>query len=175
MCLSGLWNFGRAFTQLGNLVPLPSYVYTALANPDTIRPIAYRPGDSDPTGVIACCVRALVVTKLVSDFNSLVVPVSDGELACLSAILGTESKHVTLLLRHPGAIELTNLVFLALDDLYSFPTVPSYVLDVFQQTLSTLSRALPPDLDPMMRLNQTDILMNLSDGQCERVSLIMSL
>ena len=120
--------------------------------------------------MIGRCVEALVVNKLAADINSRDVPVSNDELACLSAILGTKSNDVMLLLNHPGAIEFTNMVFLASDDFYSTDgTMPSFALDVVQQTSSALSQALPPEFDAKMRLNQTNTLMNVSDGQCELV------
>jgi hypothetical protein len=59
--------------------------------------------------VIGRCVGALVVNKLAADINSRNNPVRDDELACLSAILGTKSDDVMLLLSHPGAIEFTNM------------------------------------------------------------------
>ena len=75
------------------------------------------------------------------------------------------------LLRHPGAIEFMNIVFFAWANIDSIPSarVPSDVLDVFQQTSGALSQALPPCLNTEMRLNQTDTLMNVPDGQCELV------
>ncbi len=169
VCLEGLWNVVRAFNERGNSVPLPSYVYVAFTNSVMTRRIREQ---SDPAvRVIGRCVEALVVNKLAADINSRNVPVSNDELACLSGILGTKSDDLMLLLSHPGAIEFTNMIFFAFDDFYSFTlaTVPSYVLDVVQQTSSTLSRSLPPELNAKMRLDQTDTLMNVSDGQCELV------
>ncbi|KAH9031274.1 hypothetical protein EDB84DRAFT_171890 [Lactarius hengduanensis] len=171
-CLKGLWYFGRAFNQLGSSVPLPSYICIAFANPEISNSTGWI---SDlVTHDIGRCAGALVVNKLAADINSRNVPAND-VLACLSAILGTKSLDVTLLLRHPGAIEFTNMVFLALDDFYFVTiirTVPSYLLDVIQQTSSALSQALPPELNAKMRLNQTDT--NVSDGPCTR-TLILSL
>ncbi|KAI9438975.1 hypothetical protein H4582DRAFT_106978 [Lactarius indigo] len=160
-CLKGLWYFGRAFNQLGNSVPLPPYIYIAFANPE----ISNSTGWSNDLVAhdLGRCVGALVVNKLAADINSRNVPLNKDELACLSAILGTKSPDVTLLLRHPGAVEFTNMVFLALDDFYfvTIGTVPSYLLDVIQQTSSALSQALPPELNAKMRLNQTTT--NVSD------------
>ncbi|KAH8979480.1 hypothetical protein EDB92DRAFT_372944 [Lactarius akahatsu] len=137
-CLKGLWYFGRAFNQLGNSVPLPSYICIAFANPKISNSTGWI---SDlVTHDIGRCAGALVVNKLAAHINSRNVPAND-VLACLSAILGTKSLDVTLLLRHPGAIEFTNMVFLALDDFYFVTiirTLPSYLLDVIQQTSSTL-------------------------------------
>ena len=76
-----------------------------------------------------------------------------------------------LLLSRSGAIEFTNMVFLALDDFDSFAhrTVPSYVLDVIQQTSSALSRVLPHELKAKMRIDQTNTLINLYDGESKVV------
>ncbi len=169
--MKNLWHFTREYSERGSSVPLPSYVCIAFTNPEMTRRI--REEQDLTVRVIGRCVEALVVNKLAADINSRDVSesVTDDELACLSAILGSKSDDVMLWLDHPGAIEFTNMVFLALDDFYSFTleTVPSYVLDVVQQTFSALSQALPPELNTMMRLNQTDTLMNVSDGQCELV------
>jgi hypothetical protein len=172
VCLKGLWYFVRAFNQLENLGPLPSSVCTAFlaafTNPEMPRSMnrGYDLG-YDSTGVMARCVEALVVTKLVSDIKSRIVP-SPVELACLSAVLGTKSDDVIILLSRPGAIEFMNMVFLALDTRLDIFKVP-YLLDVVQQTFSALSQALPLDLNFKMPQNQTDTLMNVSCGQCELV------
>src|SRR6266702_2021598 len=167
--MMNLWYFTREFNEPRNSVPLPSYVCIAFANPEMTRRI--REERDLTVRVIGRCVEAVVVNKLAADLNSRNVSVSNDEQACLSAILGTKSHDVTLLLRHPGAIEFTNMVSLTLDDFYSFAleTVPSYVLEVVQQTSSVLSQALPPKLNDKMRLNQTDTLMNVSEGHYELV------
>ncbi len=168
--MKNLWHFTREYNDPGNSVSLPSYVYVAFTNPEMTRRIREQ---RDPVAhVIGRCVEALVVNKLAADINSRNAPVSNDELACLSAILGTKSDDVTLLLSHPGAIEFTNMVFLAMDDFYSTSgAVPPYVLDVIQQTSSTLSQTLPPELNAEMQLYQTDILTYFSDGQCELILL----
>ncbi len=169
VCLRGLWYFGRAFNQLGNSVPLPSYFRVAFTNPETRH---LREQSDLAVRVIGRCVELLVVNKLAADINSRnVVLVSNDELVSLSAILDTKSDDVVPLLHHPGAIEFTNMVFLAFDDFYSLPfeTVPPYVMDVVQQTSSSLSQTLPPELNTEMRPNQTYPLMNGSDGQCELI------
>ena len=161
--MKNLWDFTREHIESGNSVPLPSYVYGAFSNPEMTRRIHK---DTDLiTGVIGRCIGALVVNKLAAD--NAQVPVNDDELACLSAILGTKSHDTERLLRNPGAIEFTNMVFLTLHDLHSFThqTVPSYMLDVVQQTSSVLCQALPHELNVKM---QTETQMNVSDGQCTR-------
>ena len=170
MWMKSLWDFAREYNERSNSVSLPSYVCIAFANPEMTRRI--RKQRDRAVRVIGHCIKALVVNKLAIDIKSRNVPVSNDELACLLAILNIKSNDVLLLLRHPGAIELTNMVFLASDDFYtstSHETVPSYVLDVVQQTIDALSRALPPDLNSKMRLNQIDTLRNVSDGQCELI------
>ena len=146
---------------------LPSYVCAAFTNPEmTLR---IRKQRDLAIRVVGRCAEALVVNKLAADIYSRSLSVSNGELTCLSAILGTKGHDMIFLLSFPGAIEFTNSVFLALDNLDSFTleTIPSYLLRVVHQTSSALSRALPPELDAALRLSQTSTLMNLSDGECE--------
>jgi hypothetical protein len=118
--------------------------------------------------VMGRCVEALVVSKLTTNIKSRndLVSDDDSELACLSAILGSKTHDVMLLLDRdpPGAIEFTNMIFLALDNFNSFTleTVPLDVLYVVQETFGILSRALPAD--QTVTLKNTD-----SDGECEFV------
>ncbi len=165
--LKNLWNFTRAYNDPGNLVPLPSYVSIAFTHTETT-PHIREEGDV-AAHVIRRCIGALVVNKLVADINARTPPVNDAELACLSAILGTNSQDVTLLLSHPGAIQLANIVFLMLDDIYDNPSwsPTSDVLDVVRQTFGILSQA---QLDAEMRLDPTDTLIEVSTrGQCELI------
>ncbi|KAH9159996.1 hypothetical protein EDB89DRAFT_1006345 [Lactarius sanguifluus] len=173
--MKNLWHFTRGYNERGNSLPLPSYVYIAFTNPEMTRRICEERDLA--VHVIGRCVEALVINKLAADINSREFPVSNDELACLSVILGTKSRDVTLLLSCPCAIEFTNMVFLALDDFDSSTpgTVPPYVLDVFQQTSSALSRALPPELNSKMRLNQTDTLMDVPDGTSLTAEIHMSI
>ncbi|KAH9030103.1 hypothetical protein EDB85DRAFT_1453615 [Lactarius pseudohatsudake] len=166
VCLKGLWYFGRTFNQPGNSVPFSSHGCVAFTNPEMIRRV--REQHDLAVRVIGRCVEALVVNKLAADIKSRNVPVSDDELACLSAILGTKSLDVMILLNHPGAIEFTNMIFLALDDLYSSASasarVSSDIPDVVKQTFGVLSRALPNKLDTVMPLYQTGPLVDVSNG-----------
>ena len=169
VCMRSLWTVVRASDEPENSTPLPSYVYGAFANPEMTRRIHQ---DTDLTiGVIGRCVEALVVNKLAADINSrnnAHVPVNDDALACLSTILGTKSDDLTLLLRHPGAIELTNMIFLASHDIRGHILKGERVdmLVVVKQTSSSLLRALPPDFSVKM---ETETLMNVSDGQFKLV------
>lgn len=164
MCLKGLWYFGRTFNQLGNATLLPSFSCFAITNPETIRRIHEQ---HDLTvRVTGRCVQALVVNKLATVIKSRSITLSNDELVCLSAILGIKSHDAMLLLSHPGAIEFTNMIFLALDHFDCVSTrISSDVPDVLRETLSILSRALPADLNVAIPLHQTDTRMNVSEGQ----------
>ena len=169
--MENLWRFTKVCNEPRNepevSEPLPSYVCIAFANPEMTRRI--REERDLAVRVIGRCVEAFVVNNLVTDIKSRRTPVSNDELACLSAILGTKSENVKVLLNHPGAIEFTNMVFLALDDFYSFTleTMPLYVLEVVEGTFSSLSQALPPEWKTEMRPEQTACLRGVSDSQCE--------
>ena len=169
VCLKGLWYFGRALNQPENSVPLPFYISNAFASSEIADSIGRR---SDPAAKeIGRCVGALLVHKLADDIDSRNVPVSNDKLACLSAILGTNTDDVKLLLHHPGAIKFTNMVFLALDnfDLFDSARVPLGVPNVVQRTFDILFQALPPELSATMRLDQTDTPVDVSDGERELV------
>ncbi|KAH8978383.1 hypothetical protein EDB86DRAFT_2994302, partial [Lactarius hatsudake] len=159
--MKDLWHLTKEYNEPGNLDPLPSFVWIAFTNPEMTRRI--REQRDLAVRVVGRCIEALVVNKLATDISRNTLVGNDERAACLSTILGTD---VTLLLNHPGAIKFTNMIFLTLDDFYSstLRTVPSDVLDVVRRTFSTLSQALPPELNAGMRLNQTDALMNASDG-----------
>lgn len=156
----------REYNEQENSVPLPSYVCASFTNPEMSRRI-HKQHDL-AIRVFGRCVEALIVNKITADILSRNNSVRNDDLACLSSILGTKSDDVMLLLSCPGAIDLTNVIFLASDNLYPFTieAVPPYVLDVLQQTASALSWALPPELVSTMQLTQTSPLINLSDGEC---------
>ncbi|KAH9059448.1 hypothetical protein EDB83DRAFT_2387839 [Lactarius deliciosus] len=159
--MKDLWHFTKEYNEPGNLDPLPSFVWIAFTNPEMTRRM--REQRDLAVRVVGRCIEALVVNKLAADISRNTLVKNDERAACLSTILGTD---VTFLLNHPGAIKFTNMIFLTLDDFYSstLRTVPSDVLDVVRRTFSTLSQALPPELNAGMRLNLTDALMNASDG-----------
>ena len=163
VCLKRLWYFDRTSNHPGDLVVNLSYICVAFSSPNMIRRIREQ---RDPSACsIGQCVGALVVNKLVADLNSRADSISDVELECISAILGTMNDEVVFLLRHQGAMELTN--FLTLVNIFDFGSarMPSDVLLTIQQTLDVLYRALPAELSVKKQLNQVDILMNVSDGQ----------
>ena len=162
MWMKNLWRLTRESNERGNTVPLPSYAF-AFTIPEMTRRIREEPDLA--VRVVGCCVGALVVNKLATDINSVACndPVKESELACLSAILGTKSDDVMRLLRHPGAIEFTNIVFLAwaISRFSASARVPSDVPKMVQETFVILSQALPAELK---LLDRTDTLMNVSDG-----------
>jgi hypothetical protein len=164
--MKNLWYCTKGYTEPRK--SLPSYVYVAFTNPEMTRRIHE---DRDlAVRAKGRCVEALVVNKLAADIKSRGNQASNDELACLSAILGTKSDDVTLLLRHPSAIEFTNMFFLATGDFYSSAaaSVSLDVADVVQNTFEILSSALPA----MMRLDQTKALVKPSDCECELVSIV---
>ena len=168
-CLKRLWCFGRASNQTGNSVPLPPSMYIAFSNPELLRHIC---GQRDPASrVIGRCAGALAVSKLAADIGSRTVSASDKEVACLSAILGTEGRSVRLLLRQPGAIALANIFTLVFDEAGTWITdaVPSDALDVVQETLATLSQGLPVQEVAELQLEQTIAMFRDSDGKFEHI------
>jgi hypothetical protein len=164
-CMKNLWHFTRAYNEHGNTVPLPSYLCIAFINPEMTRRI-YQDADL-ATQAMLCCVGALVVNNLAANINSRKVSPSDAELACLSAILATKRRDTIHLLQYPSAIELTNMVFLALNGICSNrKLLPPDVSAVVQWTFGILSQALPPNLNAGVKLNGTDTLTQVPGGQC---------
>jgi len=169
VCLNCLWYFGRAYNQPGVSQPLPSYFLDALASPEITRRVQAE--EDFGVRVIGRCLGALIVNKLVADINSRTDPISDGELACLSAILGTRSPDVKLLLSQPGAVALLNMISFTFDKIGGSvnDTVPSGVLDVVQQTLGILSQPFSYQEIAEARFDQPITLINGSDGKFERI------
>jgi hypothetical protein len=165
-----MWNFVKAFNEREISAPLPSSVYVVFTN--SVMTQGIREHHDLTVRVIGRCVGALVASKLAADINSGYVSAGDDELACISAILGTTSNDVVLLLRHPGAIELTNIVFLAsANNDTASARVSSEVLDVVQQAFGVLSQELPAELNATMRLDQKDTMVNTSGSQCNFILL----
>ena len=133
----------------------------------------WRIQDADlPTGVIGRCVQALVINKLTADINAYNVPVSDEDLACLSAILRTASDEVMLWFWQPGAIELGGIVTLVADIFNSLviKEVPLDVLDVVQDTLDLISQALLAERIVQLKLDQPVSLLRTSNRSFERIA-----
>ncbi len=161
MCLYSMWDLGQVLHRLGDSQPFPPELLD-LAGLEITRLI--RTEKDQASRVLGRCVEALVVSNLAARIKShtdSTVQISDEALTYLSAILGTESRDLRLLLGRPGAVELANmvsLIFSEIDSLFS-DTIPSDVLDMIQQTYGILSPTLPAELNAEM--------MNLTDGQCE--------
>ena len=141
VCLKSLWCCGKAYNQQRELEPLPFYFRVAFASPEMTHRIQTE--EDLAARVIGSCFRALVAKKLSADINSRRIrPINEGILACLSAILGTESRETMSLLNRPGAIDLASIISIILvdADMLVGDTMPSEVLDVFTETLEILSR-----------------------------------
>jgi hypothetical protein len=167
--MKNLWHFAREYNERGNSLPLPTYFWSAFTNPEMTRRICEQRGLA--IRLIGRCVGALVVNKLVANINSRNVSASNDELACLSAILGTQSHDVRLCLSQPGSIEFLNLASLALGDASSLRAdqMPPDTRAVLEQTLAILSQALPAQGNAELPLDQTVFLLNLSDDKFERI------
>jgi len=177
VCMKCLWYFGRAYNQLGTFQVLPSYFPHALASPEIIRRVQAE--EDSGVRVIGRCFGALIVNRLTADLVSRADPITDRKLACLSAILGTESRDVELLLSQPGAVALVNMISLAFDEIGGLvtDTVPSGVVEVVHQTLGILSQALSSQKNAEVQLDQPIAIMNGSDGmfECILVSHLLDL
>ena len=166
MFLKNLWHFAKSYTERGNSIPLPSYVYIAFTHAGVTRRI--YGGDDITAHVTGRCVGALVVNKLVADIKSGTIPVNDAEIECLSAILHSESRDVRLCLAQPGIIELLNMASLVLVhvDFFKASDAP---LDL-HQTLEILSQAVPPQENTEMHSDQLEagVLSHIFDDGLER-------
>lgn len=166
--MKNLWRFMKEVNGPGNSDPLPSYICSAFTNPEMTRRILGKSASGLAVHVIGRCVEALVVNKLAAGIKARDTPAINVELACLSAILGSTGDNVVVLLRHQGAVELSNMLFLSWANIDSDSAiVPSDVLDVLHQTFTILSQALPAELDITMPVDKTYDLLNAPNGQCE--------
>ena len=168
--MKNLWCLTKACNETGDSVPLPPYLCIAFSSPEMTGRM--REERDLTVRVIGRCIEALVVCKLTADIKSRTgnaYPRSH-ELACLSGILGTDCGNINAFFKYAGAIEFTNMVFLALDDIYSFTleTMPLYAVEMVQETFNSLSRALPESL-AKMRPKKTSCLMGVSESQFELV------
>jgi hypothetical protein len=144
MCLKTLWHCGKAYHQIRD--PLPSYFPLMLARPEITR---YFPSDQDPAvRITGCCFGALIVSKIVDTLESpisLIDRVHNAELACISAILGTEHREVLLLPHRLHLINFRNVVSLMADEidtLFTSAGMPADVLNLAQDTLYILANSL---------------------------------
>ncbi|KAI9436546.1 hypothetical protein BJY52DRAFT_1179346 [Lactarius psammicola] len=169
VCLKCLWYFGRAYNQLGASQMLPSFFPNALAHPEITRRVRT---EWDPAvRVIGSCFTALIVNKLTADLKSRTDAISDGELACLSAVLGTRNHEAKILLSQPGAVALANFFSLMFNEAGTSvtDTVPSDVLDAVQQTIVILSQALPFQVNAELQQEHAIATLDGSDGKFERM------
>ena len=187
ICMKCLWYFGRAYNQpgAGASEALPSYFPNVLASPEVTRYVQTE-GNS-AARVIGSCFMALIVNKLTADLKSRANPdsinedpINEGELACLSAVLGTE---VEKMLDQPDAVALANFFSLMFNEAgasVSTDAVPPHVLDVVQQTIALLSQTFPfqvnielqqePAIAALNGSNgKLERMMNVPDGQCEPI------
>lgn len=111
ICLRCLWHCAKVYHQISD--PLPSYFPLMLASPDITRQLQT---EQDPVArITGCCFGALIVSKLVDAFEShisLSSGVCNSELACISAILGTEYHKVPLLPHQLRLLNFRNVVSL---------------------------------------------------------------
>lgn len=139
-CLKSLWHCGRAYHRLGNSAPLPHYLHTVFAGPETTRRIQ---NEQDPASrVIGRCFTSLVAKKLSCDANARTgagLRFSDAELASLSTILGTSSEMMDRL-GQPGVIGLANIVSLLSGEIDTLldAKVPLDAEQIFQETVVIL-------------------------------------
>ncbi|KAF8265185.1 hypothetical protein EI94DRAFT_1860664 [Lactarius quietus] len=117
--------------------------------------------------VIGRCFASLVVNRLAAKSK----PFMGHEVACLSAVLGTEKHAAIYQYFMPGVVQLINIVSFAFSKVSSFvaDTVPPYVLHIVGQTIGTLTQALPAELCVELQLNQADSWMNIPDIRIKSV------
>ncbi len=146
MCLRNLWHCIRAYNQLGISVPLPSFVRISLAGPEITRRIHIQRDIA--ARVTGRCVCALIVNKLVDDFQSRVSfggGVYDAELSCISSILGTEPAEFLSWPRPSAVIKLLNVISLVsgeIETLFTSGPMPVEVPIIVQQTIDVISPEL---------------------------------
>ena len=171
MCLKSLWYCAKAYNRPHCPMLMPSYFLLDLSTPEITRHIQT---EADPIShIIGRCFQSLVVNNVAAQINTSTE--SDDQfrnnvLACSSAILGTERDNFNLWLKHPGAMELLNVLFLAFDDIgpSATDTVPSYVLDVIPQTFRIISQAFPAEMNiepGLVRIEGLEAYTDILDGQ----------
>ena len=171
MCIKILWYCAKEHHQLGASRPLPSYFPNTLAGPEMIHLFQTSGKQDAETGVMERCFGTLVATKLVADLRSRTdsesnVQISCDELACLSAILGTENRTLKIWLGRPGVVELASLFSLTLTGVDPlFNKVSDVLDDMVQQTSNILAGTLPAEFYIE--------LVHLTDGTCEAILLCL--
>jgi hypothetical protein len=174
VCVKCLWYFGNAYNT-DEYKSLSFSLLVTLASPEIIRCVQAEQDSS--IRVLGRCFGALVANRLTSgDVRSPIRPSvvpSATTLACLSAILAIEEHDVELLLRKPGSVAIANMISLTFGEVGTAlaSAAPSKVRDMVQQTLATLSRALPSEDhedDASSQLSQPLALLAGSDRKFER-------
>ncbi len=177
MCLKSLWHCGKAYHQTSD--PLPSYFPLVLARPEISR---HFQTEQDPVSrITGCCFGALIVSKLVDALESPIFVsgrVRNAELACISAILGTEHREVLLLPHQLHVINIRNVVSLMsgeIDTLFTAAGNPADVLNIAQDTLYILANSLrdsvfvlgglPRDQGRLLRDIYSDVVHALRSDQ----------
>ena len=130
-------------------MPLPSFVHITLASPKIQRRLRTKQGDLTDR-VIRRCVLALIVNKLVDDFQSHISfggGLYDAELACISSILGTDPGEFLRRPRPSAVVKLQNVVSLVSGEIKALFTsgttgTPTDVLHIVQQTLNIICSEL---------------------------------
>ena len=140
--MKNLWHYARAYNQLGISVPLPSFVRITLLHGNLTQMIRVWK-DNGAAYVTGGCACALLVNKLVDDFQSRISSdngVYDAELAFVSSIIRTEPSGYSRWLRPSVVIKLQNVVTLS-DEIERFlvqGTLPADVLHAVQRTLKII-------------------------------------
>ena len=141
-CLENLWHCARAYNLLGTAVPLPSFVRITLANPELTRRLHTK--RRLHARVTRRCVQALIVNKLVDDFqsrDSFRGAYYEAVLASISSLFGTEPSEFTHWPRPSAVIKLRNVISLVsgeIEDLFTSGTLPANVLQIVQETLDII-------------------------------------
>ncbi|KAH9056368.1 hypothetical protein EDB87DRAFT_1238863 [Lactarius vividus] len=173
MCLKTLWCGGKAYHQTP--YPLPSYFPLMFARPEITR---HFQTEQDPVArITGRCFAALVVSKLVDALESPVSlsgRVRNPELACISAILGTEHREVLLLPHQLRIINFRNVISGMsgkIDTLFTDAGMPTDALDIARETLHILANRLrdctfiPEGLPMDQRRLLQDIMSSLDCDQ----------
>jgi hypothetical protein len=144
--LKNLWHCARAYNQLGISAPLPSLVRVTLVNTELTLPIRTGEASGRAARVTGGCACALVVNKLVDDFQSRISSgngVHDAELASISSILLTAPGDYSKWPRPSVVIKFQNVVTLVSGEIEALLTSEGEtsladVLHTVQQTLKII-------------------------------------
>ncbi|KAH8993891.1 hypothetical protein EDB86DRAFT_1317031 [Lactarius hatsudake] len=169
VCLNCLWYFSRAYSHPGVSQPLPSYFPNSLI-PEIVRRVQTE--EDFTLRAIGHCVIAVVISKLAADVKSRTIIVNDGVLTFLSPVLNTEGHDLEFLHNQPGTVALANMISLSFGELGTLAdgAVPPDVLDLVQQTLTILSRALLAQEKTELQLGQE---VSETDGSYRKFGRIL--